>query len=288
MGRSGRGETVRVLCVAPSFYPARIYGGPIESVCHLCRGLSRNGNEVRVLTTDANGPRSVLDVRTDCEVPLAEGVRVRYCHRQMSDSVSLTLLRLLPSYIHWADVVHLTAAYSFPSIPTLLACKAMGKPVVWAPHGGFQRWEGSTRVRAKAVWEWICRIGAPKKLILHVTSQEEATASRKRFPGVKAVVIPNGIEIPEKVAHKYGDGMLRLLYLGRLHPIKGIENLLAACKILNDRSDLAWSLTIAGTGDPNYVESLRARVDTLKLVQCVQMIGAVEGAIKESLFEEFP
>ena len=276
---------MNVLHVSPSFFPASVYGGPIESVYRLCRHLALNGCSVRVLTTDANGADRVLDVDKEREVELAEGVRVRYCHRLVPHSVSFMLLRLLPSYIRWADVVHLTAVYSFPTLPTLLACKIMGKPVVWSPRGALQRWEGSTRLRVKAVWERVCRSIAPKRLVLHVTSEEEAKESLERVRGLETAVIPNGIEIPEKVRHVDGNGTLRLVYLGRLHPKKGIENLLAACTMLNSSSGVPWSLTIAGGGDPSYTERLLCRTKEMALSKQVQMVGDVAGESKRRLFE---
>jgi len=274
-----------VLHIVPSFFPARQYGGPIESVYQLCLHLVENGCGVRVLTTDANGPDRVLDVENEREVELDKGLRVRYCKRLMRHSVSPTLLRLLPSYIRWADVVHLTAVYSFPTIPTLFLCKMLNKPVVWSPRGALQRWDGSTRTRAKALWEWMCRVAAPKKLVLHVTSEPEAKESLRRFPGAEVVIIPNGIEIPEKVSHVGGDGLLRLLYLGRLHPKKGIENLLEACKALSDNFDKAWSLTIAGAGGSHYTETIKDTIEALALSKQVKMIGGIVGRSKQSVFE---
>lgn len=276
---------MRVLHITPSFYPAHVYGGPTESVYRLCLYLLRNGCEVRILTTDANGRDKVLDVNKEQEVEMANGLRARYCKRLMRHSVSPGLVRLLPSYIRWADVVHLTAVYSFPTIPTLLACKVFGKPVIWSPRGSLQRWEGSTRPILKTAWEWICRIVAPKRFILHVTSEEEAKGSLGIFPAVEAAIIPNGIEIPEKVSCVNGNGVLRLLYVGRFHPIKGIENLLAACQMLDGSPTIPWSLTIVGGGDQGYTESLLCRTRELALSKQVQMIGEVVGEAKKGFFE---
>jgi len=283
--RSEQRQTLKVLQITPSFYPARVYGGPIESVYQLCCHLSREGCEVRVLTTDANGLSAVLNVVKGREIEIGEGLRVRYCRRLIRHSVSPTLLRFLPSYLKWADVVHLTAVYSFPTIPTLLACKILDKPVIWSPRGALQRWKGSTRVQIKSVWESVCRIIIPQKLVLHVTSQEEAGESLEKFPKLKTCIIPNGVTIPVEVTHHISNGSLRLLYLGRLHPIKGIENLLEACKIFSSDPEMVWSLTIAGAGDPIYSEHIRIKIKEWALSENVKMIGEVKGDSKQKVFE---
>ena len=274
---------MNILHVTPSFHPAYVYGGPTRSVYELCRDLARADCEVRVLTTDANGPDAVLDVDTTCENDLA-GFRVRYCHRIKDVSVSPTLLRLLPEYVRWADVVHLTAVYSFPVIPTLLICRALNKPVVWSPRGMLQRWEGTSRPLIKTIWEQVCHLVAPRKLILHVTSEEEREESAARMPGVASAVIPNAIEVPNKIAAINGNKVLRLLFIGRLHAKKGIENLLAAYQRLNGNLSVPVSLTIAGAGDPHYAESLRESARRLGISEQVRMTGAVQGEDKEDAF----
>lgn len=276
---------MNILHISPSFFPAHVYGGPVESVFQLCRYLVLRGCHIRVLTTDANGPDKVLDVEKNREIEIIGELRVQYCRRLMRHSVSPFFLRVLPSYLRWADLVHLTAVYSFPTIPTLLSCTLLGKPVVWSPRGALQRWEGSRYVRPKRIWESICRVVAPQRLVLHVTSEEEARESLKSFPGVKTVVIPNGIEIPEDVRHNPRNGTLRLVFLGRLHPKKGIENLLAACNILNRSLRVGYSLAIAGNGDPAYTQSLRAKIEMLSLSSQVEMLGELLAERKQRLFE---
>jgi glycosyltransferase involved in cell wall biosynthesis len=274
---------VKILHVIPSFYPALVYGGPPVSVYHLSAGLGRLGCAVRVLTTDANGADSVLDVDTTRDIELAAGLRVRYCHRVADVSVSPALLRLLPSYVRDADLIHLTAVYSFPTIPTLALCRLMNKPVVWSPRGMLQRWDGSTHTLFKTVWERICRAIASRKMILHWTSDEEARESKPRMPGFEAVVIANGIEIPEAMEHTENSGQLRLAFLGRIHPKKGIENLLKGLVSLNGAVDSVM-LTIAGDGDPAYLQTLRQLTATLALASRVRFIGAVSGSEKERFF----
>jgi glycosyltransferase involved in cell wall biosynthesis len=283
MVRSQPGDGVRVLHVVPSFYPAHYYGGPVQSVYHLCGKLAETGCEVRVLTTNANGP-DVLDVPSDSEIEVAPGVRVLYARRTGSASLSLQLLRRLPAMVHWADVVHITAVYSFPVIPAMVACRLWGKPVVWSPRGALQRWSGSTRTGLKDVWDFVCGILQPKNTVLHVTSEQEAAESSVRYPKLRTAVIPNGVPVPERLSRQEGDGTLRLVFLGRLHPKKGIENLLEACAKVTS-AGLRWSLAIAGKGEPDYTAALRRRIHDLDLAGRVTMAGEVLGQRKRSLLE---
>lgn len=276
---------MKILHVVPSFYPAYVYGGPIQSVYQLCQSLVKLGSEVRVLTTDTNGRDEVLDVEKTREIELVDGLYVRYCHRWICHSVSPTFLRLLPSYVRWADLVHLTAVYSFPTIPSLIVCKVMGKPVVWSPRGALQRWSGSTRLAVKSIWELLCRAVAPGRLLLDFTSEEEAEESLKRLPGYKAAIVPNGVEIPERLNNPGKSGVLRMLCLGRLHPKKGLENLLLALKMLDGRLPVPWSCILAGSGEEEYGRLLRSRIEELGLGEQVRMVGEVTGEAKQRLLE---
>jgi glycosyltransferase involved in cell wall biosynthesis len=76
---------------------------------------------------------------------------------------------------------------------------------------------------------------------------------------------------------------LRLLFLGRLDPKKGIENLLAACQRLSNRGQ-PWSLAIAGSGDAAYTASLQQNAHDLGLREQVSFVGEVRGQAKADLF----
>jgi glycosyltransferase involved in cell wall biosynthesis len=283
--RVDRADRLRVLHVSPYFYPADIYGGPIQSVLKLCESTARLGHDVRVVTTNANGPTATLDVVGGQEHALCHGVRVRYFRRLGRHSAAPAMLTPLAGAIASADVVHLNAVYSFTTFPTLAYCRLLHKPLVWSPRGSFQRWAGSTRVGPKAIWEQICRVLRPSALRVHATSNEEAAATEARLPWLHASVIPNGVEIPEHAPTRtfLEDGRLKLVYLGRLHPIKALDRLLKACKRLNDASTLRWHLVLAGAGEPDYVSELKRLVDAYELGPCVEFAGHVAGRQKEAI-----
>jgi glycosyltransferase involved in cell wall biosynthesis len=239
---------------------------------------------VRVLTTNANGRDQVLSLPADVETPIQDHLTVRYCSRHWGESVSPGLLRNLHAYIRWADLVHLEAVYSFPTIPTLGIAGLLARPVVWSPRGALARWKGARHPWLKNVFDRLCRISGQGRFLFHCTSAQELAGSLARFPGAKGVVIPNGVDIPKLDGETSTSPVLRLLYLGRLDPIKGVDNLLAACALLKSRPVRPWQLMVAGGGEAAYRAQLQSQIQRQGLERHVQMIGPVEGLQKELAF----
>lgn len=119
---------------------------------------------------------------------------------------------------------------------------------------------------------------------MHVTSEEEKVESLAKIHKAGALVLRNGIEIPPLTRETKMDraGVLRLLYIGRLHPIKGIENLLNALTLVKCEVTLA----ICGGGDAEYEAHLQALASDLGLNQIVSFHGRVDGELKEQNFRE--
>lgn len=277
---------MNVLHVVPSYYPATYFGGPIYSTLGLCDALQAiEGVHLRVLTTDTAGP-----ALTD-KIPLANnpvifpaGYSVDYCSRVFGSSFSWALLRRLKQSVEWADIVHLTGVYSSTTIPTLLACRLLDRPVVWSPRGSLQRWKGATNTLLKQVWETTCNcLITEGRVALHVTSEQEAQSSSARIPKAFSRLIRNGVEIPPFAAHRTWcpEGKLRLMYMGRLHPIKGLENLLQA--LANSTHD-DIELTICGTGAPGYLCTLQSLANELRILHRTHFVGEVHADQKSTAF----
>ena len=96
-------------------------------------------------------------------------------------------------------------------------------------------------------------------------------------------MIPNGVDVPANLNRIDRRGDLRLLFIGRLDPKKGIESLLAACSLID--SVPPWHLAIAGGGSPDYVSQLKERIDALGIEQKVELVGEVLAEAKKRLFE---
>lgn len=276
---------MNLLHVTPTFYPATYWGGPIFSTKALCDGAAAaEGVTVRVLTTDAAGPVASDRVRPARQsFPL--GYSATYTHRIAGSDLAPGLLaRLLPA-VAWADIVHLTATYNMPTLPTLLACRLLGRPVVWSPRGAIQarmEWTGA-QSRMKLQFERLARAFAPRATVLHVTAPIEAELTGRAMPGMELATIPNAIEIPDSpsvsVRSHQGDAPLRLLFLSRVHEKKGLDLLIAALPRLPD-----VHLTVCGEATPEYLRQLQAQVAQVGVSDRVVFRGHVDGAARAEAY----
>lgn len=275
---------MKVLFISPSFFPATYYGGPIFLNHAMCEWLSEDDDiQLQVLTTDADGPHRRIDlsaIRSDRK----PNFKIQYCRRVVRPDIAPGLLARLPRMIRGADVVHLNGVYSFTTIPTLLLCRVMRKRVVWSTLGALQRWHGTRRERTKRIFERACDTFCEgQRVVLHAASDEEEIESRRRIKNVSSIVVPYGTVIPNPEHERATHGEpLRLLFIGRLDPIKGIENLLRAMTL----TKIDATLAICGEGDSGYEALLRSRVSELGLENRVRFHGAVADEAKERCFRE--
>lgn len=276
---------MKVLHISPSFFPATIWGGTIFSTFSLCNALHNIEDiDLTVITTNTAGYDSSKNISlaeiSQTQIPFS----IKYCHRIAGLSISIELLKWLRKKIHWADVVHLTSVYSFPTIPSLLFARMLKKPVVWSPHGSLQRWKGTTKPFLKTFWESICKaIVNPNACMMHVTSLQEKIESIRIFPKFAYSIIANGVEIPDDASTvpTRQSNLLRILYVGRIHPKKGIENLLLGLAKL---TDINYTLTVCGTGSVKYIERIKSLCTYCGIENKIHFAGYLEEHRKSEAF----
>ena len=144
--------------------------------------------------------------------------------------------------------------------------------------------------RARSRWKKMFfsplqKLAIARAACLHATSAMEYRDIRQLGLKQPVAVIPNGIDIPEldaPIDNGIPNRPRRLLFLGRLHPIKGIEFLLNAWSTLQKRHP-DWELVIAGKGEHSYVQSLHDMVKKLNLER-INFPGPVYGDAKRLLY----
>lgn len=145
-------------------------------------------------------------------------------------------------------------------------------------------------LKKKVFWFMQKRILTRASLI-HATSEAEYQDIRSKGFEAPVAIIPNGIDLPlapslrgnwsELPSRKF---LKRVLFLGRIHPIKGLDNLLKAWAELDLPGETAV-LTIAGVGEGNYVQGLKDLSRELNISN-IEFVGPVYGAAKSELYFE--
>src|SRR5690606_19955360 len=93
----------------------------------------------------------------------------------------------------------------------------------------------------------------------------------------------NGIDFPPSSAGMRRDeGKATLLFLSRVHPTKGLENLLQAWAALQHQH-LQWKLRIVGPGEPSYLKKLGDLASSLGLER-ITFDGPLYGREKDQAY----
>lgn len=192
-----------------------------------------------------------------------------------------------------ADMLHLQGLWLYPSIAALRWRARTGRPVMISPRGMLDEWalrNSAWKKRlALVLFERRNLFGAA---CLHALAENERMAMRALGLRVPVAVIPNGVElppagfVPSRPACLAGDARKVLLFLGRIHPKKGIDETLRAwSKVIQDAPTVRrdWLFVIAGWDDGGHVERLRRLSEDLGVQESVRLTGPVFGDEKAGL-----
>ncbi len=126
--------------------------------------------------------------------------------------------------------------------------------------------------------------------LIHATSaSEKDNLIQFGLPSEKIFIVEEGVFVPTQEelsgippSTDFSDPRI-LLFLARLHPVKGLELLLEALSLVRPRG---WQCKIAGMGSPSYVLELQKSVDRYGLNEIVAFCGPLSGEEKDRAFSE--
>jgi glycosyltransferase involved in cell wall biosynthesis len=268
--------------VIPSLHPG--WGGPSRTVVSLTDALAIVGGarvvlvsqgragEPAVASLNAAVDRQVLESRSS--VGLKSGWPIR---RQL-----LQLARMgIPDIVHnhgvWLPVNHWAASFA----------RHQGSVLVTHPRGMLEPWafshKGWKKRIAMNLYQWRDLVTAR---VLIATAEREFLNLRALGLTQPIAVIPNGVKVgmscPGDAAIAHDQNRQRtILFLSRVHKIKGLLNLVSAWAKLKPTG---WRLLIAGPDEGGHVADVMAFVRDNSIGKSVSYLGEVDGEEKAAAY----
>jgi glycosyltransferase involved in cell wall biosynthesis len=256
-------------------------GGPSRTVPALCSAMAAEGAKVEIVAVRENKMEAVnkslegLDLRvistgTSRYDPLSWRREFQLCVEKALDTAESPVIYdvglWLPSN-HYARIV----------------ARRRKVPFVASPRGMLsERALQVSKLRKRMAWLAYQKRDLLAADAFHATSAAEADDIRARGVRKPIAVIPNGVNLPNAERNRSRrDHRKTVLFLSRLHPIKGIEDLITAWARLQPQG---WRVVLAGPDEKNYRAKLEALVRQLDLGQAISFRGPVTDVEKWGLY----
>lgn len=215
-----------------------------------------------VRTVPASGPRPLVDAR---------------------------LTELLNDAVSACDVCHVHGIWLPHTLAVRKLARKLSKPVVSSAHGMLEKWELANKRFKKRIYSRLFeRPSLSYSGCLRALSQQEAEDYRNFGLKNPITIIPNGIDLLEPVDPaellarfpELGDKQV-VLFLSRIHPKKGILNLIASWPEIVRRNSAAH-LLVAGADFANTEGVAKSMVAHMGIADSVTFCGTLNGILKVS------
>jgi glycosyltransferase involved in cell wall biosynthesis len=283
---------MKILQVISVFSP--LFGGPVTVARSISKELAKR-HEVVVYTTTA------LDLKHDFKPKEEEvdGYKIRYFSRAFKPlsysylfgqlNISWDMMEAIKHDIREFDIIHLHSWRQFPDIIVHHYASKYNVPYIIQAHGSIPRIGKKFR---KLLYDFTFgyRVLDKASKVIALNKVEAEQYRSMGVPKEKIVIIPNGIdlseyaELPPKGSFKKKFGIPEdrkiILYLGRIHKIKGIDFLIKAyAYLINEMKCRDAILVIAGPDD-GYLSEIKSLVQALDISNSILFVGPLYGEDK--------
>jgi glycosyltransferase involved in cell wall biosynthesis len=237
----------KLLIISDWFDPAYKAGGPVRSAVNFVKQM-KNDYEIFILTSDRdlNDIKPMNTIIVDKWTEYVPGVKVFYA------SVQNLRLNNIKEHINAVgpDLIYLNSMFSkkFTIYPLWLKrSNRISARIVLAPRGMLKRSALDFKRRKKKIFLSLLKwMKIPQLVTFHATDEREKADVISQFgKDTKVVTISNFPASQDELSlpREKKPGSLDILFIGRIHPIKGLDILLNAVKSLKQKI----RFTIVGT-----------------------------------------
>lgn len=262
------------------------WGGPTKVVAELTEKLVEKGIEITIFSPFRRGEK--------LEVVKLKGVKLCLFRQSFTDklwtSCSSELERAIQKEVNNFDIIHIHEIWHYPHYITYKAAKTAGKPYVITIHGALDPWCLGYKSFKKNIYALLIQKSILKEAnVLHATTDEEVKQIKNFVSNNNIVMIPNGINSEDfmnlpsrkelKKLYPKLIGKKILLFLGRLHPVKGLDLLAKAFGIITRERDDVY-LLIAGPDSDGYKAKVKQIFEKERILDKIIFTGMLEGQNK--------
>jgi glycosyltransferase involved in cell wall biosynthesis len=198
------------------------------------------------------------------------------------------LLRVIKE--NGVTVLHLHGLWRAASLLGVKATAVSGVPAVLSVHGQTSPWALNGQGVLKQIKKWLywncfARRQFDKVKALHAITPLEGEHMARFFKRDDFVVIPNAIDLDAQEPCWSAEKLPTrcFVFLGRLHPVKGVDILIKAFSSA-ELGQEDWRLILAGPEEvPEYVQHLRELVGRSKRGAQIEFVGPVYKQDKQFL-----
>ena len=245
--------------------------GPTYSILRLSDELADMGNNVALLALKV--PLQAVPERTFITIfPFGLGPK------KLGLSPKLRKWLIQKSADNLIQIMHSHSIWMMPGIYAEQSAKKHKIPLLVSPRGAMSKWAMNYGSPAKKLfWPLVQRPALKSVSCFHATSFSEYQDIRRNGFRQPVAIIPNGIDIPSLKSRNISSTR-NLLFLGRIHPVKGIDDLLRAWHIVSPKFP-SWNLQIVGPDSDEHLKDLKGLVTKLGISR-VKFLGLLQGERK--------
>ena len=253
---------LRIALFTPDLRPSA--GGPPRVVLGSAQALVARGHRVTIFTfaaaaTDEPG----VEVRC---FPVDRPARIGRSQAMQRDALLCAAE---------FDVLHVHAIWEAGAADLAAAFRRKGKPVFVSAHGMLDRWSmRQSRLKKQITLRllWAGRLLSCASAIVFATDEEAAEASAL-YPKTPRAIVANGIDVAatratiaagrdavRSAVPSLSDWPRTIVYLSRLHPKKGVDQLVDARLALDARFDDVGMLIAGIPQDEALLLALQTRI----------------------------
>ena len=188
-----------------------------------------------------------------------------------------------------SGVIHLHGMCSSFNLLLGASAKKSALPVIMHPHGMLMPWAlRQHMLRKRIALSLFYRRHLSQVKAFIATSELEFEELRNFGLTQPVAVIPNGItlactqEKKEKFDLMTNNSIRTALFLSRMAPVKGLEDLLNAWNSLKPHG---WRLMLAGPDENGYLSKVLEMIRQLRLENSVEYVGVIQGHRKSEIFK---